>query len=180
MFNMKPQIQPYIAVIVLSIFFLAMSSFRGCRRKMTEEEIKVWQSKRPIIENKVREWIINYAKYPKSYESLSFDNFAITSSIDSSCINCNTLTTKHKFVLLNRDSIQEIAEITFMLDEYEYIKAFANHKVNFSGSLFEDYFITHYGRSLTQADSIYFCNYPIERINRTVNSLNRLFEDQKE
>lgn len=131
----------------------------ACKTNISNEQFKDSEERRENTEKAVSEWIKKYAKFPDSYEPLSFSDYEESySSNDKGKIpNSENYKIRHSHKILTKDSVLETYTGYFILEYDYFVSAIENKKSNMIGGAFPpktEIWTERYGRDLNSIDSL--------------------------
>jgi hypothetical protein len=161
----------------LIFFFLLINSFSCGYNILTDEEIKKNNEIKKEVEESISSWIIKYALYPKSYQSISFEEFttSIEQNKEGKITNSEVYVMKHTHKILDKDSIIKEFSGYFILNNGFKITSIENVRSNSNGggsTLDWNVWLSKFGKTLNHEDSVEFKNYEKSQIKK-------LFKDLK-
>lgn len=157
-------------------FFLLISGFSCGYHILTDEEIQKSNEIKKEIEGSIGSWIKKYALYPKSYQSISFDEFStsIMQNKEGKIPNSDVYVMKHTHKILDKDSIIKEFSGYFILNNGFKITSIENVRSNSNGggsTLDWNVWLSKFGRTLNNEDSVEFKNYERSQIKKIFNEL---------
>ncbi len=166
----------------LIFFFLLINSFSCGYNILTDEEIIKNNEIKKEVEESISSWIIKYALYPKSYQSISFEEFttSIEQNKDGKIPNSEVYVMKHIHKILDKDSITKEFSGYFILNNSFKITSIENERSNSSGggSTFDwNVWLSKFGKTLNHEDSVEFKNYEKSQIKKLFKDLKSRLEN---
>lgn len=164
--------------IVLLLIFISLSS---CQSYLSAEQEKEYEKRNVAAQKAVTDWIKKYAKYPDSYEAVSFSDYSesFTSVNEKRIPESDSYVIKHSHKMLNKDSVLSTFSGYFIMEYDYFVSIIEKERSSATGKVFPpktQVWMDVFGREANKQDSLEYKERYAKVTGKLVNELTKGLE----